>query len=193
MKKTKLILVTTFLLLTTVLFSQDINRLVENNGFKKIKLNSNIYDYVTDGYYDFVKNTPKNNPDYHIREVFDYVYATGDLKKIVDITISSIYVKTINDTIYEIKVYMPSNTEIYDMLNMAFGKPTREITNRYASDYGIGSGDAYYWEPKNSSISLNFFFGEGIYCSITYTNETLKESGVLQKKKEQKKKAQNGF
>ncbi|KGL63583.1 hypothetical protein [Polaribacter sp. Hel1_85] len=187
MKRTKLTLFVLLLFLTTIIYSQNLNKLVENNGFRKIKLNTNVKDYVNEkGYYDFIKNTAKNSKYFRGFEDYNYLYATNDYKQIGNTSIIRIYVKTLNEIIYNVSIILDKKQEISDLTKLTYGKPT--MGSSYNDSFNLT------WLHKEKGISCNLIGSKGrYYYQLTYTNINLSNKAWVIKNEEKKKKAINQF
>lgn len=176
----KIIIILTFFTGIFSTFSQNLKKLEDNNGFRKIKLNSNIKDYYdADGYYDFVKRD-STNQEYFGNLNFDYIYANKDYDKIGNSKISSIYVNTYNDVIYEIRIYLEPNSEIVELTRMAYGKPTWNLNLKSNFDMG--------WTTENHIICHLMYYEYQKITQLSYENtELAKKAGLELYKNEQNK------
>jgi len=155
------------LLLFSVSFSQDLDKLIENNGFRKIKLNSNIKDYLDEkGYYDFIKKDSVNLKYFDGFTQYDYRYATDDYNKIGNTKILKIFVKTFNDIIYNIFIVTEPNIEVYELLELAYGKPN-------GSDYQF-SINSRTWETEKFRCTLLRLPGINFYRLEYHTTKLVK-------------------
>lgn len=182
MKQTKQILLGIFLCSTTFMFSQDLNELIENNGFRKIKLNTNVNDYVDDkGYYDFLKRDSTTVKYFERFTEYDYIYASKGYEKIGNVKIKYIFVKTLNDIIYDIFIVTEPNLEIFDLIQLAYGKPT--------SSYGSESsqGASMTWKTDNLNCTLSGYEGHYYFQLHYFANELKGKASELEQKEKTKK------
>lgn len=154
MKNRKCLLLIIFILISTFSVSQDSKELKEKYGFRNIKLNSNVENYVDEnGYYEFVKRDSTNEYVFQGLTEYDYVYAGTDNNQIGNIDIIRIYVKTVDKLIYEIFIAIKPDLEIFDMMQLAYGKPCA----RNGFD-----------KPSDTSM-FKLFCAEEITCRISGT------------------------
>ena len=100
--------------------SQDMNFLIQQNGFRDIKLGSNINDY-----HDFVKKNKKNEEYFGLSgSRYEYIYAGKKYDDINDNQILRIFVNTIDDLIFEIEVITTKDNGLENFMELAYGKPT---------------------------------------------------------------------
>lgn len=104
-------------LLSNHLFSQ--SYLEKQNGFREIKLGSNI-----NLYHDFIKKDSLSLKYFGIWTEYDYVYSGKEYNKIGNVEINNIFIKVVNNLIYEILITTDKNLELLDLLRNAYGKPT---------------------------------------------------------------------
>ena len=176
---------------STFVFSQDINKLIENNGFRKIKLNTNVYNYVDDnGEFDFIKKDSITIKYFRLGYDYDYVLHSDVYSKIGNVKIQRVFVKTLNDIIYEIIILTEPNFEIFDLLKLAYGKPTTS-SNTYPpnSEY---IGYLMNWTTEKIFLSVN---GAELFnsFSIKFYDKELESIARKLKYKEKTEKAINEF
>lgn len=176
--KCKILILSLFL--TTIAFSQNLNKLIENNGFRKIKLNSNIKEYVDEkGYFDFIKKDSVNLKYFKGFTEYNYRYARNDYNKIGNTEILRIFVKTHNDIIYKIYIITEPNLEVYELLELAYGKPN---SSKYLNSIGQKS-----WQTENFRCSLNCISGANFFQLEYYNYEIGKKALDLEMEKEKAK------
>lgn len=180
-----------FLLTTTFMFSQNLEKLVENNGFRKIKLNTNVKDYVDEkGYFNFLKKDSTTIDFFKRFTKYDYIYASKDYEKIGNVKIKYIFVKTLNDIIYDIFIVTEPNLEIFELIQLAYGKPT----STYKEDSAQGA--SMTWNTEKLNCTLSGFKGHYYFQLRYYANELKAKAWKLEKKqleKEQKEKTKKAI
>lgn len=179
-----------FILIISVLslpvYSQNLERLKENNGFRKIKLNSNIKDYYDENnYYDFVKRD-STTLKYFGNSEYDYVYANSDYDKIGENRIAAIYVNTHHDLIYEICIFFNPESDIKGLLKLAYGEPTSDLHPEIGADMR--------WTTNNPTILCHLIIYGGEYnARLTYEDFDLRAKAGDEIYKNKQKKALKEF
>ncbi|WP_286813095.1 MULTISPECIES: hypothetical protein [unclassified Maribacter] len=191
MKQAKQVILVIFLCSTTFMFSQDLNKLIENNGFRKIKLNTNVKNYVDDkGYYHFLKRDSTTVKYFERFTEYDYIYASKDYEKIGNVKIKYIFVKTLNEIIYDIFIVTEPNLEIFNLIQLAYGKPT----STYKEDSTQGASMA--WNAEKLNCTLSGFKGHYYFQLHYYAKELKAKAWELEKtqlEKEQKEKTKKAI
>lgn len=126
------------------LTAQNIDRLKENNGFRTIKLGSDIRNYS-----NFIKQTDSNSHLFSVWTDYDYILNPNDNKGFENLgssQIYSIYLKVFSNKIYSIMINVEKNFEIIHGLKTTFGEPNMDAIN----------ADLMWWQTAN-----------GIRCEVT--------------------------
>ncbi|MCW3169044.1 hypothetical protein OMO38_10960 [Chryseobacterium sp. 09-1422] len=89
-----------FVLQFQFVFTQNMNFLTEQNGFRDIKLGSNINNYS-----DFIEKEKNTVGNFN-----EYLYIGNKYKKIDQTDVLKISVSTIDDLIYEIEIITDKTT-----------------------------------------------------------------------------------
>ena len=120
----KQIIIIFFFLQFQFTLGQDINFLVDQNGFRDIKLGTNINDYD-----DFLKKDMSNEEYFGLSgSSYDYIYVGKKYDKIDETDIFRIFVNTIDDLIYEIEIVTQKDYKLWSFIENAYGKPTVNVT-----------------------------------------------------------------
>jgi hypothetical protein len=127
----KLKLTTLFVFLLSVCLGQNLSELDKRNGFKDIKLGSHI---------DSVKGF-KLKKEFKEKDQFPaklYEVDHPDYKKIGEVEVYKIELKTYQDLIYEINVIADKDERLMKALESLYGK----------SDYDM-KNETYFWKTDN--------------------------------------------
>ena len=108
-------------------YSQNTGELDKRNGFKDIKLITDIKSHTGLEYSKDVKD----KPDHAI-----YKAKKGSYKAIGDVQILKLSVFTYRDLVYKIEVTTGKNEQLYRSLEKAFGKITSSIASKNSGWYG---------------------------------------------------------
>ncbi|WP_034058507.1 hypothetical protein [Lacinutrix jangbogonensis] len=109
-------------------FSQNLERLSQNRGFKEIKLGKNINEFDR-----FVKKDTTNlkyfgalgyNSDY----AYDFI--DTEYENIGNSNVKRIFIWVFDNEIYKIKIYFERSQEVIENLKIAYGEPTSEGSNK---------------------------------------------------------------
>ena len=117
MKRILLLLV---LFCSMSVFSQDMNFLQSQNGFRDIKLGNNINDY------DFFEKKSESNKEYFgaYGSYYEYIYYGKRYDKIGDAKIFKIFINTYNDLISQIEIVTAKDYNLWKSIENAYGPPT---------------------------------------------------------------------
>lgn len=153
--------------------AQDCNFLDSRQGFRTIKLESDIIDYA-----DFIKKDKNNESLFKnsIRKDAAYVYVPREGEKIGTAAILYIYLVTDKGKISEIIVVTQKVMSVYYILKSAYGEPQSV------------SGNSWTWTGRNVSCTVAGDDSALPGCYITYKNlhslhdsvRRLKEKSVLE-------------
>jgi len=143
-------------------FSQNSDELDRRNGFKDIKILSDINTYSG---LEFWKDD-KSKPDHAI-----YRSKKGNYEKIGEVDISKITVYTYRDLIFKLEVITDKDEKLFRSLEKAYGK----ISSSLAASYS-------FWEGEN--IRLNYETEGSKKIKLTYQSKKIKQIIALDKKKE---------
>lgn len=175
-----------FFLVFIFCYPQNIEKLKNANGFRDIKLGSNIKEYP-----NFVKKS-KLNEEFFGAWGWNYDYILDqknekNLKKIGEAKIYRVFVKVDdNNVIYQISLVLDKNYDLLTMLDDAYGKP-----NFVNFDLGFKN-----WKTDNNiECELNGFSTklETLYYFLTYTDITLKNNAQENEREYKRKKAISEF
>lgn len=163
-------------------FSQDIKKLENNNGFRSIKLGSEIRNYP-----NFIKKSEQNSKYFSPWFEYDYILnlkKENDFKKIGDAEILQILAKVYNNKIYQIQIVTEKDNEVIEMLETAYGKP----------NFDDIKADILGWRTE-SGIQCEVMGRAGGYSQINIRYRDLNLESLAQKKdtEEKKKKAISEF
>ena len=139
-------------------FSEELDK---RNGFKDIKLLTDVKSYTGLAYW---KND-KSKPDHAI-----YRKTKGSYEKIGEVEIYSITVYTYRDLIFKIEVITTKEEKLFRSLEKAYGK----INSSLAASYS-------YWEGEK--VRLNYETVGSKKIKLTYTSKQIKQMIALDKKK----------
>lgn len=142
-------------------YSQSSEELDKRNGFKDIKLLTDVSLYPG---LEFWKDD-KSKPDHAI-----YRSKKGSYEKIGDVEISKITVYTYRDLIFEIEVIATKDEKLFRSLEKAYGKINSSIAASYS-----------YWDGKK--VRLNYETVGKKNLKLTYRSKQIKQLIALDKKK----------
>lgn len=175
-----ILLIVTIATLNFNCYSQSIERLEENRGFKEIKLGKSIDEFER-----FVKKD-STNIKYFGAMGYDADYAfdipNSDYEKIGESEVFKIFVKVYENKIFEINIIFEKSPEIIELLNIAYGKMTM----------GNNETKSLIWETKNIRCWYMEFY-EKDFAQISYTDFNLRNKFEKNKKANKKKKAFSNF
>jgi hypothetical protein len=143
--------------------SQSVDKLEERNGFKDIKLATEVHLYEGLEYEEEI-------PDELFKLLTVYKSKKGYYESIGSIKIHDVEVLAYNGEVYKIKVITEKNPKLYSGLKKAFGEPI--FSPR---------GDNYYWSTDN--LNLTFGNSSKTKLQLVYTSHVMK--GRLKKDKEE--------
>ena len=141
--------------------SQSSDELDKRNGFKDIKLLTDISSYTGLEYW----KDDKSKPDHAI-----YRSKIGCYEKIGDVEVYKITVYTYRDLIFEIEVITAKDETLFRSFEKAYGK----INSSLAASYS-------YWDGKN--VRLNYETVGSKKIKLTYRSKQIKQMIALDKKK----------
>ncbi|WP_435255483.1 hypothetical protein [Tenacibaculum sp. A30] len=161
--------------------AQNIERLRINNGFRTIKLGTDVHLYP-----EFIKKNSSNSKYFgFLLEDYHYIFNHKNNRKfdkIGNAKIFRILVKTYQNKIFKIDITLEKNRETSELLKLAFGKPTYNIKNNLT------------WKTNNN---IECLFQEDLktfdHAYITYTNQELEKLYNKEKADKKKKKAISEF
>lgn len=150
-------------LIVNVSQAQTVEELDKRNGFKDIKLATEVHLYEGLEYQEEVV-------DKLFKQLAVYQNKKGYYQSIGTIKIEEIEVLAYKGDVYKIKVITEKNPKLYSGLKKAFGEPT--FSPR---------GDNYYWSTDN--INLTFGNNSKTTLQLVYTSHIVKSR--LKKDKEE--------
>jgi len=136
MTKVTLLFSLVFVLLTGIAFSQDVAELERRNGFKTLKLGTPI-DSVKGA--EFKKDVKEKN-EFPAKL---YAVENTEYKKIGEVKVKSVEVKTYKDIIYEINVITDKDTRLMKGMIKSFGQPKYILTT-----------DTYNWVAETLGLTF---------------------------------------
>jgi len=157
---------------------QDMNFLIQQNGFRDIKLGSNINSYN-----DFIKKD-KSTEKYFSSLVgsrYEYMYIGKKYEKIDDTQIVSIYINTVNDLIYEIEIITEKDYKLWQFIENAYGKPT------------VDTVDMKGWYPGKIRCRITGNSDNFSYYFLKYEDVELEDLAFIKKSETNKEKAKKQF
>jgi hypothetical protein len=143
--------------------AQSTEELDKRNGFKDIKLATEVHLYKGLEYKEEIE-------DKLFKQLAVYQKKKGYYESIGSIKVHEVEVLAYNGEVYKIKVITEKNPKLYSGLKKAFGEPT--FSPR---------GDNYYWATEN--INLTFGTNSKTRLELTYTSHVVKSH--LKKDKEE--------
>lgn len=156
------ILITLFILgLNASSYGQFSEELDKRNGFKDIKLLSDVTTYPGLEYW----KDDKSKADHAI-----YRSKKGSYEKIGDVEVYKITVYSYRDLVYEIEVVASKNEKLFRSFEKAYGK----INSSLAASYS-------YWDGKK--VRLNYETVGSKKIKLTYRSKQIKQMIALDKKK----------
>ena len=156
-------IITTLLLISSCIssYGQNSDELDRRNGFKDIKLLSDVTTYSGLEYW----KDDKTKADHAI-----YRSKKGSYDKIGEVEVSKITVYTYRDLIYRLEVITDKDEKLFRSLEKAYGK----ITSSLAASYS-------YWEGEKIRLNYNTVGSKKI--QLTYQSRQIKKIIALDKKK----------
>jgi hypothetical protein len=135
------------IVINTGLWAQNTSELDRRNGFKDIKLGSQI---------DSVKGAVLKKEILEQKMFPGKIYETKhpDYKTIGEVAVKKIELKTYKGLIYEINVFLPKDQRVMQGLEKSYGEATFSVRLH-----------AYYWKAENLSL---VFKGDGKKIQLTY-------------------------
>ncbi len=127
--------------------AQDVSELNRRNGFKSIKLGSEI---------DSVKGAVFKKGIIELKYFAAKLYETKhpDYQTIGEVTVKKVQLKTYKNLIYEIDVILPKDPRVMQGLEKSYGEATYSVRLH-----------AYYWNAENLSL---VFKGDGKKILLAY-------------------------
>jgi hypothetical protein len=146
----------------TIGYSQSGKELDRRNGFKDIKLLSEITSYPNLGFSKNIKDKPKHAI---------YKPTNGQYKKIGDVSISKLNVYTYRELIYKIEVVVDKDEQLFRSLEKAFGKINSSIASKNS-----------FWE--GSKVKLGYSVEGSKKVKLTYSSKEINLIIAQDKKKD---------
>lgn len=171
-----------FFLIFSTCYTQNIDKLKNNNGFRDIKLGSSINNYP-----DFIKKNTENE-EYFGAWGWDYDYFLNNeieklYSKLGESNIYKFFIKVDNsNSIYKISLVLEKTPEVIQMLEYVYGKPTFENNE-------LGLKD---WVTDND-IKCELLATFNTYMYITYTKMNLKNKTLQEDELKKRSKAISEF
>lgn len=163
------------------IYSQDLEKLKENNGFRDIKLGSDVQDNLA-----FIKKDSTNIKYFGVWTEYDYIFNHSYYKgydKIGDVEIYRVFVKTFNDKIFDIRLILEKDFEVIELLNLAYGKATFDSLE----------GDSLYWKIDNIECGLSGRWDGIKNFYLTYIDTKLQNEFWKNEREKKKQKAIKEF
>ena len=177
-----------FITISINYFSQNSQKLDENNGFRDIKLGSEIssYKYALKGTVqnDILYRFYINNNSYSFRYPgAEYVIErpNKNFDKLGNAKILGIFLSVYNNKIYNIKIVIEFTFETYELMKFAFGYP--EIGTTCYSALWAGKNVTC---GLNASTGLNSANNKPDISIINYTDNLISEQVKLEKSTKEK-------
>jgi hypothetical protein len=183
MKTKKILQLFLFLFCIQSLSAQNIERLKENNGFREIKLGSDVKDYPA-----FIKKDSTNSKYFGlVGYEYEYIFEQGvkaGYDKVGDAEIYRILAKTFNGKIFKINVTLEKDYGTIKMLKLAFGEPNFE-------NMELGM---LRWNTENN-IECEFMGHIDLFKNdfVRFTDLNIKKLYEKDKKEKEKKRAISEF
>ena len=156
-------------------FAQECNFLDERNGFRDIKLGTEISNYP-----EFVKKDGTNVNLFKYNNRADYVYVGKESDKISNTNILYIYLILKDNLVNEITVFTHKEVNLYSVLKFAYGEPTSK------------TDDQWVWNTHKVRCTLEGGNSTTIPgCYIRYKDVSTNYSEVIKHQNENVIKAQN--
>ncbi len=143
--------------------AQSVEELDKRNGFKDIKMATEVHQYQGLEYKEEIE-------DKLFKQLSVYTKKKGYYESIGSIKIYDVEVLAYNGEVYKIKVVTEKNPKLYGGLKKAFGEPT--FSPR---------GDNYYW--STDKINLTFGNSAKTKLELIYTSHVMRKR--LKKDKEE--------
>lgn len=157
----RLLITLLFLVISVSGFSQFSTELDKRNGFKDIKILTDVTSYPGLKYW----KEDKSQADHAI-----YRATNGNYEKIGDVEIYKITVYTYRKLIFKIEVTTANNETLFRSLEKAFGN----INSSLAASYS-------YWDGENLRLKYETLGSKKI--KLTYLSKRIKQMIALDKKK----------
>jgi hypothetical protein len=185
MKNLFLMIFVFFNLIGINIYSQDIVTLKENNGFRNIKLGSNIEDYS-----DLIIKDSTNIKFFGVWDEYDYIlHPDSEMHNSIENTkIHRVLIKTYNSYIYEIFITLEYNFEVVELLKSLYGKPNYTDGSNVIWDYA--------WTIDNILCRLfddNHIQNDGKPFRLYYIDKNLRSKVWELERKVKLEKAKKGF
>lgn len=144
--------------------AQSVEELDKRNGFKDIKLATEVHQYEGLEYKEEIE-------DELFKQLSVYTKRKGYYESIGSIKIYEVEVLAYKGEVYKIKIITEKNPKLYGGLKKAFGEPT--FSPR---------GDNYYWSTEN--LGLTFGNNAKTRLQLQYTSYVMKDRLKEDKKEE---------
>jgi hypothetical protein len=138
------------------LYAQSLQELESRHGFQDIKLDALISDYPALIYKKSLKNKRSDEP------ILLYEREKGTYRKIGDVPIKLLEVKTFLKRIIEIRIATPKETDIMKALKSLYGEPYFSVR-------------ANAWEWQSEGVVLSLISTGKNKIEITYTSRKLNQ------------------
>ncbi len=185
MKIIKALLICLLVLLSSKLLSQELSNLKEKNGFREIKLGTDVSKYPY-----LIKQNSSNKTFFGNYADYDYIVNQRYTKKFDSIgngEIKKVVVKTYQKKIFEILLLVDDYYfNIKKMLELNFGKSASIIDS------------SLQWETEGISLTVLGCVIENNqnnchHLTLIYTNIELSKAAAIEKLKKEKAKAESEF
>lgn len=145
--KSVLVISVFLVLIASPLYGQNISELDRRNGFKSIKLGNPI---------DSVKEAVFKKDILELKKFPAKIYETthSEYLSIGEVAVKKVQLKTYNNLVYEINVFLPKDQRIMQGLEKSFGPATYSVRLH-----------AYYWNAETLSL---VFKGDKKKIQLTY-------------------------
>jgi hypothetical protein len=150
-----------FLVISVSSFSQFSNELDKRNGFKDIKILTDVTSYPGLEYW----KDDKSKADHAL-----YRTKNGSYENIGDVEINKITVYTYRNLIFKIEVITANNEKLYRSFEKAYGKLNSSLAASYS-----------YWDGEK--VRLNYETLGSKKIKLTYLSKQIKQIIALDKKK----------
>jgi hypothetical protein len=151
-----------FLSLSTFCYSQLSDELDKRNGFKDLKILSDVATYPGLEYWKVDKSQP-----YHAI----YKAKKGSYDKIGDVDISKVTVYTYRKLIFKIEVITEKDEKLFRSMEKAYGKITSSMAYSYS-----------YWDGEKIRLKYETVGSKKI--QLTYISKEIKKIIALDKRKD---------
>lgn len=146
---------------STTIYGQNGQELDKRNGFKDIKLLTDVRSYPGLSY----SKDLKYKPDHAV-----YVAKKGSYESIGEVKIFKLTVYSYRNQIYKIGVVTEKNEKLFRSLERSFGKINTSIATRHA-----------YW--SGDKVRLNYDVENAKKIKLTYVSKEIKKIIAQDKKK----------